>query len=141
MADFTLPPSYKLTPDSHVISYMGWRQWGRHPESGRLLAEVPNKYGYLYVRVQTSEGKRERRYIHQLVAWAYTGPRPSPQHEVRHLDGNNTNNTKDNIAWGTRSENALDREKHGGSELAALRGVAIRAGQLASTNPYWRHAR
>lgn len=35
--------------------------------------------------------------------------------ECRHLDGDPTNNTVDNLCWGTRLENQRDRIEHGTS--------------------------
>lgn len=45
--------------------------------------------------------------VHRLVAAAFLGPCPDGQ-EVRHLDGDPTNNRLDNLAYGTRTENILD---------------------------------
>src|SRR3990167_9744141 len=109
----SLPDGYRLMPEGHVVSYIGWRQWGRRPGFGRMLVEVPNKDGYLYVRVRMPDGRREKRYLHKLIAWAYCGPRPNLAHEVRHLNGDQTDNSRENIAWGSRRDNALDRVAHG----------------------------
>ncbi len=70
------------------------------------------------------------RSVHRLVAEAFHGPCPAG-HETRHLDGSKDNNRADNLAWGSRSENALDRARHGRGirlswadvlEIRALRG-------------------
>lgn len=45
--------------------------------------------------------------VHQLVAETFLGPRPEGL-DVRHLDGNPTNNRAENLAYGSRSENILD---------------------------------
>lgn len=50
--------------------------------------------------------------IHRLMLLAFVGPCP-PGQECRHLDGNPKNSCLDNLAWGTKSENALDRVRHG----------------------------
>lgn len=50
--------------------------------------------------------------LHQLMAAAFLGPRPSGQ-EVRHLDGDPLNRALSNLQWGTKSENALDQVRHG----------------------------
>lgn len=52
------------------------------------------------------------RRVHQLVMEAFVGPRPEGQ-LIRHLDGDCTNNTLANLAYGTNSENQLDRVRHG----------------------------
>jgi hypothetical protein len=51
-------------------------------------------------------------YVHVAVALAFHGPPPSPDLLVRHLDGNPEHNWPSNLAWGTREENAADRERH-----------------------------
>lgn len=54
-----------------------------------------------------------RKGLHQLMAIAFL-PKPGPlQDEVRHLDGNPSNNLLGNLAWGTRAENAADMAEHG----------------------------
>jgi hypothetical protein len=52
-------------------------------------------------------------WVHQLVCEAFHGPRPTSEHQVRHLDGNRLNNHATNLAWGTREENDADRKLHG----------------------------
>jgi len=51
------------------------------------------------------EGSRKTALVHHLVCAAFYGPRPSAEHEVRHLDGCRTNNVPENLDWGTRSQN------------------------------------
>lgn len=58
------------------------------------------------------DGERHSRKLHALVALAFFGSRPDGM-EVRHLDGNPLNNRVGNLAYGTRSENALDKVRHG----------------------------
>ncbi|MDX3713446.1 HNH endonuclease signature motif containing protein [Streptomyces europaeiscabiei] len=50
--------------------------------------------------------------MHQIVAAAFLGPRPDG-HDVRHLDGNPLNSALSNLSYGTRSENELDKARHG----------------------------
>lgn len=50
---------------------------------------------------------------HIVIATAFHGPKPSPAHEVRHLNGDRTDNRPENIAWGTRTENVRDMVRHG----------------------------
>ena len=59
-----------------------------------------------------SGGRRRTRRVHQLVVEAFIGPRP-PGSDVRHLDGDKTNNCVTNLAIGTRSENMQDLVRHG----------------------------
>jgi hypothetical protein len=57
-------------------------------------------------------GRGNTRTIHSLVAGAFIGPCPSGQ-EVRHRDGCRTNPSKDNLSYGTRSDNIYDAVAHG----------------------------
>lgn len=79
---------------------------------GRLLK--PNHYpdGYVYV-ILCREGITRTFKVHRLVCEAFHGPAPFPNAQVRHLDGNVTNNVPRNVIWGTARENARDRDKHG----------------------------
>lgn len=67
-----------------------------------------------YARVQLSIGKaRKVRTVHHLVLEAFVGPCPEGC-EARHvLTNNRADNRLENLAWGTRSENARDKTAHG----------------------------
>ena len=49
----------------------------------------------------------------------FHGLPPTPKHQTRHLDGSRDNNSRTNLAWGTKKENEDDKLKHGthGSQL------------------------
>lgn len=84
----------------------GHAHWFR----GRVLKPSSVK-GYMQVAL-CSGGSEKKRYVHQLVCEAFNGERPEGL-ETRHLDGDKTNNTPQNLAWGTTQENAKDRARHG----------------------------
>lgn len=116
-------PGYEITRDGRVFSIShDWRGYGR-----REMAATPNSHGYPSVRL-TIDGKRRRSPVHRLVAQTFLGPRPSSAHEVRHLDGDRTNNAVENLAWGTRQQNAADRERHGRTSRGQRHSQFIKAG-------------
>lgn len=48
-----------------------------------------------------------RYYVHALVAEAFLPPRPTPKHEINHIDGDKQNRAASNLEWCTRRENIL----------------------------------
>ena len=116
-------PGYEVTHDGRVFSVASnWRGYGR-----RELRQSPNTDGYPLVRVNLY-GKRKRIAVHVLVAQQYLPPRPSAKHEIRHLDGERINPHADNLSWGTRKDNADDRERHGRTSRGERHSSAIKAG-------------
>jgi hypothetical protein len=79
--------------------------------------------GYLVVGLWHS-GKGKLRPVHILVALAFRGPRPSPNHDAAHHDGNKLNNHWTNIFWKTRTENEADKVRHGTSNRGERNGQA-----------------
>lgn len=80
----------------------------------------PKDYASISLR---KNGHRERRYVHRVVADAFLPKQPTSKHEIRHLDGNRSNNAASNLAWGTRQENADDRDRHGNTAKGARHGM------------------
>lgn len=68
--------------------------------------------GYLQIKL-CQKGSAKKFSVHVLVCEAFHGPRPSPRHVVRHLDGSRSNCRAANLAWGTFQENEKDKEAHG----------------------------
>lgn len=108
-----ISPDYVVSSDGVVMS----RKLG----GLRALKPGHNSRGYPFVQIYVGGAKRIRP-IHQLVAEAFLGPRPTPAHEVNHKDGVRSNNRDHNLEWVTKSEqqrHRFDILKHG-----ALRGEA-----------------
>jgi hypothetical protein len=102
---------YEVSDDGQVRSL---------PRPGRLL--VNRSYGGRVVMPGLSrgykliglsrDGERRNARIHVLVAGAFLGPRPDGM-DVCHNDGNKANNAAVNLRYGSRSENSLDKRRHG----------------------------
>jgi len=89
----------------------------------RLRRHRLDKKGYPVICI-TDKGRGYTVKIHHMVALRHLPLRPSPQHEIRHLDGDKTNNHYTNLAWGTAKENAADREAHGRTARCERNGAA-----------------
>lgn len=81
------------------------------PSSGRILRAYEHKNGYLWVSLWRNRKKTALR-IHQVVLLAFVGPCPEGM-EIRHLDGDRTNNRLGNLSYGTPRENRVDKIRHG----------------------------
>lgn len=82
-------------------------------------------------------GKSRPVGVHQLVADAFHGPCPHGL-VVRHLNGVPSDNSPENLKYGTNAENAEDRKRHGtylggsnhhSAKLTGSQAVAIRTGR------------
>lgn len=79
--------------------------------NGRVLRISTNGRGYIKVKLSMRSVRRDA-YVHRLICEAFHGPCPTGM-QCRHLDGNKANNRPSNLVWGTRDENAVDRQIHG----------------------------
>lgn len=117
--------NYEVTTEGRVFSIdSNWRGYGK-----REIAQHLNSHGYPSVRMYVN-GSRKRMLVHALVAKLYLSKRPSELHQIRHLDGNKTNNSVENLAWGTAKENADDRKVHGRTSSGVTHSIAVRKGRL-----------
>lgn len=115
-------PGYEASADGQIFSVEhNWRGYGV-----RVLEQDLNASGYPSVRI-TVDGKRKRISVHRLIAATFLPPRPSDAHEVRHLDGNKLNSAVANLAWGTKKDNADDREQHGRTSRGKRHSTAIKS--------------
>jgi hypothetical protein len=78
---------------------------------GKIMKEVPNRYGYVTIKLVYFEQKK-RFSIHRLVA-TYFLENPLNKKFVNHIDGNKSNNNLSNLEWCTNSENMIHADKIG----------------------------
>lgn len=77
---------------------------------------------YLYVSLRVNN-KKANVGVHTLVLEAFVGPRLDGM-EARHLNGDPADNRLDNLAWGTKEENAADKLRHGNVVRGERAGTA-----------------
>lgn len=112
------------------------RIWSRARDgvTWERLKGSPTSKGYLCV-TPAHEGRYRTRPIHRLVAEAFYGYEPSGLKQVRHLNGDQTDNAPENLDWGTQEDNWSDRyahgkdsgEKHHAAKLTRLHADEIKA--------------
>ena len=84
---------------------------------GRLLKPRKDRDGHLKINLY-KDGKPKTKFVHRMVLEAFVGSCPEGM-ECLHIDGNPANNCVDNLRWGTRGENMLDRVRHGSHHNAS----------------------
>lgn len=72
-----------------------------------MLAQTKaNRSPYILVSIDRDNGERTSIALHQLVALAWIGPKPSPVHQINHKNGQKRDNRAVNLEWVTNRENA-----------------------------------
>lgn len=100
---------YEITRDGLVRSLDRKDSIGRN-RKGKLLQYRWTK-GYASVSLSRNAIPVSHK-VHALVLLAFRGPRP-PGQVCRHLDGNQENNSINNLAYGTQRDNMADMDSHG----------------------------
>jgi HNH endonuclease len=86
----------------------------------KIVGGNPTVEGYRSVCLYKQNSRSGKTVtIHILVLEAFVGPRPRGL-EGCHNDGDGSNNHLSNLRWDTRSENILDRFRHGACRVAKL---------------------
>jgi hypothetical protein len=95
---------------------------------GMSLKQTENPRGYRVVRMtRNTTGYAlgaKNMLVHRAVLLAFCHDTPSAGLDVRHLDGNKSNNRLDNLAYGTRADNEADKVLHGSANLGARNGMS-----------------
>jgi hypothetical protein len=103
--------SYEVSFDGQVASWKPYRNFAPTPTERRLLKPAMDKDGYARVILHMDNGKRKAFRVCRLIAEVWHGP-PTLKQVVRHLDGNNQNDSASNLKWGTPKENSNDSKLH-----------------------------
>jgi DNA-binding transcriptional regulator YiaG len=88
---------------------------------GKILRLYQGKHGYMQFG-PWKDGAQRTLLVHQEVLRAFVGePRGL---ECRHLDGDRTNNALTNLRYGTKSQNADDKNTHGTMARGTRQGLS-----------------
>lgn len=99
--------------ESYQVSNMGNVKTYKRYKDGKLL--TPRKCGeYLAVQLYDDKKNVSESRIHTLVANAFV-ENPDNKPCIDHIDQNKHNNCASNLRWATKSDNAMNVPKRGGS--------------------------
>lgn len=79
----------------------------RHPRAGKRPRPTDDQWTFGKPNSQNGYMYISQVRIHRIVATAFHGEPPTPEHVVDHIDTNRRNNRPENLRWLTRLENAL----------------------------------
>lgn len=106
---------YEVSSFGRVRSLPRVDSRGRRVRGG-MLTILTHPSGHQQVKL-SRDGRTTQAKLHRVVLEAFIGP-PAHGYEALHDDGNPANNNAGNLRWGTRSENMLDRVRHGTHHFA-----------------------
>ena len=97
----------------------------RTRKAGSRLRGTIDLDGYLRYKLVGDDSRDYVLPAHVAVAEAWLGARPTPAHEVRHLNGSRVAHHYSNLEWATRAENHADIQIHGTAVKGERNGRAI----------------
>lgn len=80
----------------------------RHAREGKRIRKNDDTWTFGKPNENTGYMEIGSERVHRIVAFAFLGVPPTPQHIVDHIDTNRRNNRPQNLRWLTRLENALN---------------------------------
>ena len=127
-------PIYEVSSEGRVRS---WWPTGRQLPYVMRPHRWKGKRGGYYLKVCLTLEKHRHKTIlvHKLVTTAFIGPRPEDK-EVRHLNGDGTDNRLENLRYGTKSENRRDTIRHG-RDRNASKTHCKRGHEYTEANTTW----
>ena len=79
----------------------------RHSRIGKRVRKEDDIWTFGKANEQTGYMIIGGERVHRIVAYAFLGEPPTPQHVVDHIDTNRRNNRPQNLRWLTKLENVL----------------------------------
>ena len=92
--------------------------------------ETEESGGYVFVRL-SHKGDVRKYYIHQLVAFAFIGEKPTKGHTVDHINRVRNDNRPENIRWASKKEQNENRD------LKVNRGERSNFSKLKKEDVIW----
>ena len=86
---------------SRMLSRNRDGQVSSFPLKERLLKPQINPNGYLQIMLEDDNGVKRLLYVHRIVAQMFID-NPRGFKDVRHINGNKTDNSVTNLEWGVR---------------------------------------
>ena len=96
---------YEVSSSGHVRRSAS----GRGSMPGHILAHKISKSGHHYVNIAKDGERTKPVAVHRAVCLAFNGLPPTQEHVVCHRNDVKSENTRDNLYWGTHQDNAEDR--------------------------------
>lgn len=108
-------PGYRVGDDASVWSNKRKSRWSDGERDGewKRMKYKKHKRGEYIVVTLCHEGKSITFLLHRLVLLCFVGPPPSDEHLGLHRNDDKTNNTPNNLYWGTHQENMEDAKRNG----------------------------
>lgn len=103
---------YDVSNNGEVRSWCVGGSKNKRAKEPKLLVLSVDGDGYLRCNLSVGGGGTRNVAVHVLMCASWHGTRPVGA-QVRHLNGVRTDNSKDNLRWGTAKENAADMIAHG----------------------------
>lgn len=116
-------PRYAIDANGTVISVCSRNGKGKDRPWGNATHVKPgkDKDGY-HIVCLCNAGRKQTVRVHAIALATFVGSCPDGM-VCRHLDGNQTNNSVSNLAWGTPLENSQDMILHGTSNKGDRHGM------------------
>lgn len=139
-------PNHPMYEVSDLGRIRSWNK--RMSDEKRLIPYIlkPGTASHGYDTVVLCTDGTQRSYcIHRLVLETFVGPPKNGQH-CRHMNNDKSDNRIGNLRWGTRSENMMDRVKHGTANRGVKHGMSkltdgdiIEIRRLYASGNYFQH--
>lgn len=142
----------QLSVKTEALAPVRWEEWRAIPgyshysasSLGRIRREtaspravagyikrLSNDGRYGITRLYADSGMLHSRRVHILVALAWLGVKPTPEHEVNHINGDKLDNRPENLEYVTSYENEMHAKRHG-LKASGERWHALRAQKALS---------